>query len=304
MSPSQAFTVVQIGLIAAATYDAHGWAFVGALFGLVGLALVFFHRVFRDARVFSLVLANAIGVYACIFLFLLDTNFVGVTSPLREIGFALPVLAFLIGAWRNRATIAAVIADRAGFSRRRVGNDLVWLAPMLAIGGFTFFVPEEAAAVITAFSAAMLAVAAIVMAISPTVAAFLIDSGNLFEEFFARIRRLTSAAFAFVTFYSMTVILFACLYRVMELVAAPNFRQGNEAKALSFAESLYFSLATMATVGYGDIVPASDLARVVSSIEVVAGLLILLFGFSEIMEYARQKRREKESGGRHDDRPA
>ena len=52
---------------------------------------------------------------------------------------------------------------------------------------------------------------------------------------------------------------------------------------LSFADALYFSVITIATVGYGDITPSGALVRGLASIEVVLGLLLLLFGFSEIM---------------------
>ena len=56
---------------------------------------------------------------------------------------------------------------------------------------------------------------------------------------------------------------------------------------ISFAESLYFSVITMATVGYGDVTPLSDVARLVVAGQVVVGILLLLFGFSEILAFAR-----------------
>jgi len=40
---------------------------------------------------------------------------------------------------------------------------------------------------------------------------------------------------------------------------------------------------TLATVGYGDILPVDDGVRILAAIEMLVGQLLLLFGFSEIM---------------------
>jgi len=52
---------------------------------------------------------------------------------------------------------------------------------------------------------------------------------------------------------------------------------------LSFSDTIYFSVITLSTVGYGDITPVGPLVRALATVEVVAGLLLLLFGFAEIM---------------------
>jgi hypothetical protein len=61
---------------------------------------------------------------------------------------------------------------------------------------------------------------------------------------------------------------------------------------LSFSESIYFSIVSIGTVGYGDIVPHSSLARLLASIEVICGFMLLLFGVSELLEYTREHREE------------
>ena len=58
--------------------------------------------------------------------------------------------------------------------------------------------------------------------------------------------------------------------------------------ALSFSELIYFLIGTVSTVGYGDITPYSSLARVLASLEVFCGIMLLLFGVSELLEYARE----------------
>ena len=54
-------------------------------------------------------------------------------------------------------------------------------------------------------------------------------------------------------------------------------------------ESIYFSIGTISTVGYGDIAPYNSLARVQASLEVSCGI-VLLFGVWELLEYAREHR--------------
>jgi voltage-gated potassium channel len=59
-------------------------------------------------------------------------------------------------------------------------------------------------------------------------------------------------------------------------------------RTIDFPESLYFSLTTLSTAAYGDIFPVSNAARVIVALEIVCGILLLLFGFNEIISYSRQ----------------
>ena len=61
----------------------------------------------------------------------------------------------------------------------------------------------------------MFIIGLIVLAVSRDVVTFLVDAGLLFEEFFSRVSRLLVPAFAFLSFYSVLVILFASAYRIM-----------------------------------------------------------------------------------------
>ena len=137
----------------------------------------------------------------------------------------------------------------------------------------------------------MVLVGLIVFTVSRDVAIFLVDTGLLFEEFFFRISQQVIPAFAFLTFYSLLVILFASAYQILsQYTSEPHFYVGGAPRALSFSESIYFSIVSMSTVGYGDIVPHSSLARLLASLEVICGFMLLLFGVSELLEYAREHR--------------
>lgn len=293
-----AFTFSLIGLIAVASFDLSGWWFVLVLFGMVTVAVGYFYVAFPGSQFFVIAFANALGIYACIFQFFVESNFRSVSVPALEIGFALPILGFIAGAQLRRERIRTVLAISQSEGGRGVAGTLSWLIPVFAIGVLTFLVPDLALSpggIDMAFVGAMLAIAVVVFAVSPGVSAFLIDTGLLFEEFFDRVSKLAAAAFAFLTFYSVIVIVFAGIYRVLDkLSAASHFSVHGQVRDITYAESLYFSIVTVATVGYGDITPVTDIARFVAAIEVVMGVLLLLFGFSEIMSYMRERRGKRE----------
>ena len=102
------------------------------------------------------------------------------------------------------------------------------------------------------------------------------------------IQRLLIPAFAFLTLYSLLVIIFACIYRLLDWsMGDPMLAFAGVRRAMSFSEALYFSVVTLSTIGYGDVVPVGPAARTVASIQTVCGVLLLLFGFAEIMRASR-----------------
>jgi hypothetical protein len=87
------------------------------------------------------------------------------------------------------------------------------------------------------------------------------------------------------------VILFASIFSIVsQFSTEEHFRVGSVPKSLSFSEAIHFSIVTISTVGYGDIVPSSSIARLLASIEVICGVMLLLFGVSELIEYTREHR--------------
>jgi hypothetical protein len=59
------------------------------------------------------------------------------------------------------------------------------------------------------------------------------------------------------------------------------------------SETLYFSLITLTTVGYGDITPASNLARAISSIEALTGQLYLVSIVAAVVARYEPERRAR-----------
>lgn len=81
--------------------------------------------------------------------------------------------------------------------------------------------------------------------------------------------------------YVITCISFAVLYSIISdfnpaAFNQPSGRQGG----IDLGTALYFSVVTITTTGYGDISPASGLARAAACWEIVTGLLYQVFIFS------------------------
>jgi voltage-gated potassium channel len=285
-------TMILVGLVTFAISDAVNHLFI-ELLAAIAAGVAFFFLAFPGSRFFNIAFANFLAVYACLFAFFRDANFAAVTGFAVPVAFLLPFGAFMLGAWLRRDAIRSIVTAERLREERHLGRVLVWLAPVSAVGGATFMLPSAGltdAELGWAMLAAQAAISVVVFAVSRDVCSFLIDTGLLFESFFERIARLLPPAFAFITFYSMLVIFFATVYRILDRYSdVPHFTVNGAARDLNFAESLYFSIATISTVGYGDIAPASAVARVIVSGEIVLGVLLLLFGFSEIIGYSRER---------------
>ena len=61
--------------------------------------------------------------------------------------------------------------------------------------------------------------------------------------------------------------------------------------ALSASGFVYYSFVTLATLGYGDILPKSDLARGVATLEVVGGQLFLAVTLARLVGLAGSAKR-------------
>ncbi len=285
------YTVGLLLLVAAA---------IGPELGGLGIALLlagggsfaFFVLLFPGSRAFAVGLTNGLAVYACLFVFFLEANFGTVVLWARLLGFLLPVAGFLLSAGVQRSRIRQIVTASQPRSTRQPYRLFLWLLPVGIVGIASFLVPtldlgESAQSLV--FLGAMLLIGLAVALLATNIAVFLLDSSLLFEQLFQRLGRLVTAAFAFLSFYSLLVIAFGAIYRLLaHLAVSPQFAIGGVLRELTFSEALYFSLVTLATLGYGDVVPVAAAARVLVAIQTVTGLLLLLFGFAEIQRALRE----------------
>ncbi|HVA12316.1 MAG TPA: ion channel [Stellaceae bacterium] len=283
-----------VGLIALSVAASESYLAAVVVVSIVAMVGIF-RFAFQSGRAFCITLANLVGVYACLFLFFSESNFAKASTWSLSLGFVLPLVGFVAGTFRHRAAIARVAESTLGREERKLPGVLAWLVPVFGVGALSCLVPSAGLSGIwidVALLAASGTIALIVFAVSRDVAEFLHDTGLLFDEFFRRIAALAVPAFAFLTFYSLLVILFATVYSVLDhAMGGGDFRIDGAIRAITFPESLYFSLMTLSTVGYGDIASASSAIRLVAAAEIVSGILLLLFGFNEIFSFARARDR-------------
>jgi voltage-gated potassium channel len=82
--------------------------------------------------------------------------------------------------------------------------------------------------------------------------------------------------FVSVSLYLLLGMLWFSLYNMLEAIHPGSFVQASTpASALPRGTMIYLSLATLTTLGYGDIVPMTPIARMVAALEAVAGVLYI-----------------------------
>ena len=104
--------------------------------------------------------------------------------------------------------------------------------------------------------------------------------------------RVIEALFVAVPFYVLT---FAATYFVIATSGAGNF-----AAPLSRTDALYFTVTVLSTVGFGDITPESEFARVVVTVQMIANLVLIGVGLRTLLSAAQLtlERRSEAGPGR------
>ena len=279
------FTLVLIGLVCAAL--GAEWRLALAALVICAASFGFFYFVIPGGLHFGITMANFLAVYACTFVFFHDANFPAAPLLPSVAALALPVAGFLLRSFISRRRMAQMIRARRSQELTHLPRLGRWLPTTALVGALSFVLPRFAlapAAQGALLLAAMAVIAAAVAHAQRDLVLLMMDVAMVFERVAGRLDRLVMPVMAFLTFYALLVIVFACLYRIADLtLGAAQFYMHGRLAPLSFPDAIYFSITTISTVGYGDIAPGGALVRGLAGIEVVCGLLMLLFGFAEIM---------------------
>jgi voltage-gated potassium channel len=266
------------------------WSFAVAALGTCAIGFGFFYVFFPGGMHFGITVANLLAFYACMFVFFHDANFPAAPRRFVAISFLLPVIGYLGGCFLQRRRVAAMMRARRSHALRNLPRLTRWVPGTAAVGAISFAMPELGLDPLTqgiALTVSMAVVAGFVGFAVRDVVLLQMDIAIIFEGVTARIDRLLMPIMAFLMLYSLLVVVFGCLYRIADLyIGLPQFMVHGTPAPLAFTDALYFSVITLSTLGYGDIVPFTSLVRALAAMEVVFGMLMLLFGFSEIMRSA------------------
>ncbi len=254
-----------------------------------------FYRLFgRSSAFFDIVFANTLTLYLCFFTFFVESIFASLRGPTLAIGFVMPLAAFLIGCAIRRHEIRSILSADGRWSEKEFARAFLWLLPIMVVGVFAFVahqnkaVPQELLRAF--FYSEMGVISLVVLFASRDFALLLMDVGILFKDFFSDNIALIKPAVAFFTFYSLNIVVFGALYKIIEHFSAiHHFIIMGEARDITFVESLYFSLVTASTLGYGDILPATNAIRFIVGIQTLLGTLLFFFGVHAILRHGRDK---------------
>jgi hypothetical protein len=94
------------------------------------------------------------------------------------------------------------------------------------------------------------------------------------------------------------LLLFAAIYFVMAQEGGGNFN----VQTLTRTSSLYFTVTTFSTVGFGDIVAASQTARTLVMVQMVLGLVILGLGVRVFLSAVQTAAQSRAAEGTPDER--
>ena len=165
--------------------------------------------------------------------------------------------------------LAAVIPVSTGRGRRVL---LTIVAVLLVARAATAWLGHPAVSVLTLGLWTLLAMFATGGALRFAMRAATVDAEHLYAALSA---------------YLLAGIFFGIFYWVLEHVGPGTFNAPAEFSRMS---AIYFSFITLATLGYGDIVPRTDVARGLAIVEGVGGQLFLAVLVARLVSlYGREK---------------
>lgn len=280
-----------LGLLVAGGVADQETYFPYLVIGVAALGLGTLYLLFPHGPHFAFGTSAGLGVYTCLFTVMGRAAFPNAPDWSRAPAYLMPVVAFLAAIWWRRRTLRLVAEAERPFDLGHLPRMARWLIPVWAVGVFSLALPINRLPVLdqgTALLGAMAVISVIVAASVRGVVLLLTDMALITEELSGRVARLLVPVVAFLAMYVMMVIVFACLYRIAQGLSMHALFHGPQGPVpMPFPDALYFSLVTQATVGYGDVTPNDDGIRLLASFQVVAGQVLLLFGFAEIMRTRR-----------------
>jgi hypothetical protein len=272
-------------LVAAGVGDGGAW-FSLAVLGSAALGFGVLFALFPRGLDFALGAGIGFATYAALFTVLGRSAFPDAPGAAVGIAFFLPVAAFLTAVLRRRAPLRLIV-ERGDVPDerhlRRIGHYFLVMA-VIGAANLSFPVnrlpPEGQGMALLAGTALIGVVSAFAVR---ELVRLLVDMAQLMDALSRRAVALVVPIAAYAALFSLITIVFACLFRIADGLSRQSLFAGPDGPIrLGFRDALHFSVVTISTVGYGDIWPIDDGARLLSAVEMLAGQILLLFGFYEI----------------------
>jgi hypothetical protein len=299
---SVGFTLLLALLVAAAVGDA-GRVLPFVVIGVAALGMSFLYWLFPRGLHFAVGTATGLVLYTSLYVVLGQAQFPHAPDWSRPVGYLMPVIAFLALAWWRRQELSEVVDRQAATELDVLPHTARWLFFTAMVGLVCFVMPVNRlvpAAQGAALLVSMAAISGIVALAARDVVRLLVDVALIMHEIGGRARHLMVPATAFTLMYALLVVGFAAAYRIADALSLHALFQGPDGPIrVSYSDALHFSVVTISTVGYGDIRPEDDGIRVLASLQVLAGQLLLLFGFAEIMRARRGRNAAPADHERH-----
>jgi len=101
-----------------------------------------------------------------------------------------------------------------------------------------------------------------------------------------------------VSVYILIGLTWASVFAILEAVTPGSFEDTSLDVAVDFHTLIYYSFVTLATLGYGDILPTTQEARGLVIMEVLTGVLYMAILISRLVGTWKPRRRNGEGKGR------
>jgi hypothetical protein len=280
-------SLVTLALVGSAL-GAHRPLLVPILFASVVFVVLVVRKSLPSAPFISTTLAVGIPVYMCLYALIAIEAFEGGNPLLAYIGCLLPLASFSWSVWRNRDALNHQLIHRR-VDARLLARGIAWVilaGAMISIAGEIALEGQEKTVHAVSLLAGMAAVAIGVSLVIGDLVVLLAVTGHLFKKFVSRMVKRAVPVFSFLLVYIFLTMIFGALYSILdEVTGRPHFSLNGTQQALDLADAIYFSIVTISTIGYGDIVATTSAARTLASLEIIAGVVLFLFAFAEIASY-------------------
>ena len=224
----------------------------------------------------------------CLYALIAIEAFEGDHPGLAYIGCLLPLASFTWSVWRNRTELDHQLKHRR-VDARLLARGIAWVmlaGAMISIAGEVALEGKEKTVHAVSLLAGMAAVSIGVSLVINDLVVLLAVTGHLFKKFVGRMVKRAVPVFSFLLVYIFLTMIFGALYSILdEVTGRAHFALNGTQQPLDLADAIYFSIVTISTIGYGDIVATTSAARTLAALEIIAGVVLFLFAFAEIASY-------------------